>query len=410
MSITFKNQEETDKIRYFEKFALDQLEFSILPFWRKHSIDNERGGFYGQINNDMSIVSEAEKGQVLNARILWTFSAVYRKNKNASDLKLAQRAYDYIINRFYDSVYGGFYWSLHPDGSPKDTKKQIYAQAFVIYSLSEYYKITNHPAVLKKAIELFHLIEKNSFDKVKNGYVEARDREWKEMPDIRLSAKDMNEKKSMNTHLHILEAYSNLYLVWKDPFLKKQLENLIHLFADIIIDNKDYHQILFFDDDWNSRSSLISFGHDIETSWLLHEAALISENTALINSISDLSIKMCEAVRKGLSKKGALYYESDRAKIHYEHEIEWWAQAEGIVGYLNAYVLTRNPEYLDIAFNITRFIENYIVDKKYGEWFFRVTEDGEPILSHEKAGFWKCPYHNTRTCLEILHRIDLLGK
>ena len=404
------SQKETDKIRYFKKFALDQLENSILPFWRNYTIDNEQGGFYGQINNDMSIVKKAEKGQVLNARILWTFSAVYRKNKLASDLKLAQRAYEYITTHFYDASYGGYYWSLKPDGSPKDTKKQIYAQAFVIYSLAEYYKITNNPDVLNKAIELFHLIEKNSFDTDKNGYIEARNREWKEMDDIRLSKKDMNVAKSMNTHLHVLEAYSNLYLVWNDPFLKLQLENLIRLFTAKIIDNNDCHQILFFDNDWNPQSTLISFGHDIETSWLLHEAALISENPELIDLISQLSIKICNAVKKGLSNSGALYYESDRAGKHYEHEIEWWAQAEGIVGYLNALVLTKNPEYLDIAYDIAQFIEAYVVDKQYGEWFFRVTENGDPILSHEKAGFWKCPYHNTRMCLEILHRIHLLEK
>ena len=404
------NQQETDKIRYFEKFALDQLENFILPFWRKYTIDNEQGGFYGQINNDMSIVKEAEKGQVLNARILWTFSAVYRQYKNAADLKLAQRAYEYVTSHFYDASYGGYYWSLNPDGSPKDTKKQIYAQAFVIYSLAEYYKITNDPEVLNKAIELFHLIENYSFDTDKNGYIEARNREWKEMDDIRLSEKDMNVAKSMNTHLHVLEAYSNLYLIWKDPFLKQQLENLISLFTTKIIDNNDWHQILFFDDDWNSQSTLISFGHDIETSWLLHEATLISENPELIDFVGQLSIKICDAVKKGLSKKGALYYESDRAGKHYEHEIEWWAQAEGIVGYLNAFVLTNNPEYLNIAYDIAQFIEAFVVDKQYGEWFFRVTENGDPILSHEKAGFWKCPYHNTRMCLEILHRIHLLEK
>ncbi len=396
------------KIKYLEEFANRQLHEIILPFWRQYSVDEESGGFYGQINNDMSIIRAAEKGQVLNARILWTFSAVYKKNKYMRDLELARRAYDFIINYFYDPEFGGYYWSLNPDGTPKETKKQIYAQAFVIYALSEYFKIADDPAMLGKAIALFHLIEEKSFDKAKNGYVEARSREWEEMADIRLSAKDMNEKKSMNTHLHILEAYSNLYLVWKDPFLKKQLENLIRLFLTRIIDNSDYHQILFFDDDWNSRSSLISFGHDIETSWLLHEAALISENTELINSVTQLSIKMCDAIKKGLSQEGALHYESDRKKIHSENEIEWWVQAEGIVGYLNAYVITRKPEYLDIATGIARFIEKYVVDKKYGEWFFRVTEKGKPILSHEKAGFWKCPYHNSRACLEILHRTDLL--
>jgi mannobiose 2-epimerase len=218
----------------------------------------------------------------------------------------------------------------------------------------------------------------------------------------------MNVAKSMNTHLHILEAYANLYLVWKDPILKIQLENLIRIFADIIISNKDFHQQLFFDADWNSQSSLISFGHDIETSWLLHEAALISKNEKLIEEISALSIKMSEAVKKGFAPTNALYYESDRAGKHEEHEIEWWAQAEGIVGYLNTYLLNGDEKNLDLAYGLARFIEKFIVDKEHGEWFFRVTEDGEPILSHEKAGFWKCPYHNARACLEIIHRLKLI--
>jgi cellobiose epimerase len=401
---------ESEILQYLQNFADIQLQQVILPFWRKHTIDREMDGFYGQVNNDLSIEKNADKGQVLNARILWTFSAVYLKLKNLEDLEMAQRAYTYISEYFFDDKFGGYYWALKLDGSPSQTKKQIYAQAFVIYALSEYYKVTQDQSVLQKAIDLFHLIEKHSFDNEKNGYIEARSREWSEMADIRLSVKDMNEKKSMNTHLHVLEAYANLYRVWKDPFLKKQLENLIHIFSDTIIDQKDHHQILFFDDDWNSRSSIISYGHDIETSWLLHEAALISENKELIASITKQSLKMVDAVKEGLSPKGALYYESDRAGKHAEKEIEWWAQAEAVVGFLNAYVLKRDPSYLKAALNITHFIEDYVVDKKFGEWFFRVTENGEPILSHEKAGFWKCPYHNTRACLEIIHRLELLNK
>jgi mannobiose 2-epimerase len=397
-----------EKLQYLEKFAKEQLHDVILPFWRKKTIDHEMAGFYGQVNNDLSVEKHAEKGLVLNARILWMFSAVYRKLKNAEDLGLAQRAYSYINEYFFDPEFGGYYWSLSPTGTPHETKKQIYAQAFVIYALSEYFKVTRDQTILQKAIDLFQLIEKHSFDNIKNGYIEARSREWAEMGDIRLSAKDMNEKKSMNTHLHVLEAYANLYLVRKDPHLKKQLENLILIFSDIIIDQNDNHQILFFDDDWNSKSSIISFGHDIETSWLLHEAALISENRKLIDLISERSLKMVEAVKAGISPKGALYYENDRQGKHVELEIEWWAQAEAVVGFLNAYMLKKDPELLEIALRVTQFIEDFVVDKKYGEWFFRVTEHGEPILKHEKAGFWKCPYHNSRACIEILHRIDLI--
>jgi mannobiose 2-epimerase len=403
-------KEKLKLIHYLHDFATTQLNNNILPFWRKKTIDNEHNGFYGQINNDLTIDKQADKGLVLNARILWTFSAVYRNLKHAEDLELAQRAYEYICMNFFDKKYGGYYWSLKPDRSPADTKKQIYAQAFVIYGLSEYYKVIKDQAVLQKAIDLFHLIEKHSFDNNKNGYVEARSCEWDEMADIRLSAKDMNEKKSMNTHLHILEAYGNLYQVWKDPFLKKQLENLICIFSDIIIDPDDHHQVLFFDDNWNPRSSTISYGHDIETSWLLHEAAMILGNKELIKKITEQSIDMSRAVVEGISPKGALYYESDREGRHSEKEIEWWAQAEAVVGFLNAYALTADDSFLDRAVQVTRFIDQYVVDRKNGEWFFRVRESGEPILTHVKAGFWKCPYHNSRACLEILHRITNLKR
>ncbi|MBN1951368.1 MAG: AGE family epimerase/isomerase [Bacteroidales bacterium] len=396
------------KLEYLDAFANRQLNEFILPFWRTHAVDNEMGGFYGQINNDMEIIREAEKGLILNARILWTFSTVYRKQKNPRDLELAGRAYEYLCRNFFDAENGGYYWSLNADGSPRETKKQIYAQAFTIYGLSEYYKVTQDEDVLQKAKDLFHLIEEKSFDQEKNGYIEARNREWMPMDDIRLSERDMNVAKSMNTHLHVLEAYGNLYLVWKDPFLKKQLENLIHIFADIIIHPEDHHQQLFFDADWNSQSSLISFGHDIETSWLLHEAALISENRELIDRIIPLSISMSEKVKKGFAPSGALYYESDRQGKHHEKEIEWWPQAEGIVGYLNTYVLNGDESNVKIAHQLAQFIESHIVDKTHGEWFFRVTEDGVPILSHEKAGFWKCPYHNARACLEIMHRLELI--
>ncbi|MBN1198652.1 MAG: AGE family epimerase/isomerase [Bacteroidales bacterium] len=396
-------------LKYLDAFAHRQLDDFIMPFWRTHAIDHELGGFHGQINNDMGIIRDAEKGLILNARILWTFSTVYGKQGNEEDLKLAHRACDYISEFFFDAENGGYYWSLFPDGTPKETKKQIYAQAFVIYGLSEYYKVTKDPQILQKAIDLFHLIEEKSFDTEKNGYIEARNREWQVMDDIRLSARDMNVAKSMNTHLHILEAYANLYQVWKDPFLKKQLENLIRIFADIIVSNTDHHQHLFFDADWKSQSTGISYGHDIETSWLLHEAALISENEELIDRITGLSIKMSDAVKAGIAPGGALCYESDREGKHEEREIEWWAQAEAVVGYLNTYALTGEESNLQIAFTIAQFIEKYIVDKEHGEWFFRVTEEGKPILSHEKAGFWKCPYHNARACLEIMHRLELLN-
>jgi len=397
------------KLKYLEGFAKDQLHGIILPFWRKYSVDNKYGGFYGQINDDLSVENRAEKGLVLNARILWTFSAVCGKFKNPSDKAMADRAYHYLQNYYYDKENGGYFWSLTFDGKPIEVKKQIYAQAFVIYGLSEYYRVTRDQKVLDQAIQLFNLVEEKSFDTSGKGYIEACTREWEEIENLRLSPKDMNEKKSQNTHLHVLEAYTNLYSVWPDPFLKRQLEGLIRVFADHIIHADDHHLILFFDEDWNPKSSLISYGHDIEGSWLLHEAALVTENDKLIKSVEKISLKIVKAATEGYIEEGAMLYENDREGRHHDDELEWWAQAEAVVGYLNAYLITQENDYLEKACSIAYFIDKYIADREKGEWFFRVNRNGNPILKHEKAGFWKCPYHNTRACLEILYRTELLN-
>lgn len=391
-----------------EDFAITQLKEVIMPFWRTHMPDHEKGGFYGQINDDLSIETDAPKGLVLNARILWTFSAVYGKLQVSADLDLAKRAYDYLMRHFHDKEYGGFYWSLHADGNPAETKKQIYAQAFTIYGLSEYYKITREAKVLEEAIHLYQLIEKYAFDIEYGGYIEACTREWGEIENLQLSPKDMNEKKSQNTHLHVLEAYSNLYGVWPDPGLKTQLEKLIGTFTRHILDASDSHLILFFDEKWTPKSSLISFGHDIEGSWLLHEAALVSKNEELIAEVEQVALRVIEAASEGYLESGAMRYEDDRAGKHRDDELEWWAQAEAVVGYLNGYVIGGNEEHLERAHKIMLFIDRYIADRDKGEWFFRVDQSGQPIRSHEKAGFWKCPYHNARACLEILHRLELL--
>lgn len=396
------------EINQLQDFAYRQLHETILPFWRNYSVDDKYGGFYGQINDDLSIETHAEKGLVLNARILWTFSAVYNKLGSSNDFELANRAYDYLQDCFFDKEYGGYFWSLTFDGKPLETKKQIYAQAFVIYGLSEYYKVTQKKEVLDLAIKLFNLIESNSFDTNRNGYIEACTRDWKEIENLRLSPKDMNERKSQNTHLHILEAYTNLYRIWPDSFLKVQLENLIHIFTSYIIHPVDSHLMLFFDDEWNPKSSLISYGHDIECGWLLHEAAHVSGNQDLIKSIEKTSLVITEAATEGYIEEGALLYENDREGKHADHELEWWVQAEAIIGYLNAYQISGKKSYLEKAYQITKFVEKYIADRKKGEWFFRVQRSGKPIRTHEKAGFWKCPYHNTRACLEIIHRIESL--
>ena len=291
-----------------------ELTDDILPFWMEKMTDSGRGGFYGRIDGGDTLHADAPKGAILNARILWTFSAAYRILRRPEYLDTATRAKRYIIDRFYDNDFGGVYWSLDADGNPLDTKKQIYAQGFAIYGLSEYARATGDDEALDYAIRLFCLIEEHSFDRGRNGYVEAFMRDWSVIGDMRLSDKDENASKTMNTHLHILEPYANLYRVWKDARLERQLRNMIGLFTDKIMNRETSHLDLFFDDDWHTRGDIVSYGHDIEASWLIHEAALVLGDKALLKEIEPVIVNIARAADEGLNPDGSMIYETFVAK------------------------------------------------------------------------------------------------
>lgn len=384
----------------------DELTKNILPFWMERMVDEKNGGFFGQINGENKLVSEAPKGGILNARILWTFSSAVLNLINSQYLTFAERAKNYILNHFFDAENGGTYWMLHADGTPADTKKQIYSQAFFIYALTELHRASGDEECLSKAKDLFHLIEKHSFDSEKNGYFEAYSRDWQLLDDLRLSEKDANEKKTMNTHLHILEAYTNLYRVWKDENLEKQLQNLIELFLTKIINPRTHHLDLFFDEDWNCKSTIISYGHDIECAWLLNEAAEVLGNENLLNRVFKETLLVTEASSEGIQSNGGLINEKNYQTGHTDKNFDWWPQAEGMVGFFHAFQQTKNEYYALRTASLWSFIQENIIDHDGGEWFWSVTETGIKNTKDDKAGFWKCPYHNSRMCLEMIRRIE----
>ena len=383
----------------------DELTANILPFWENRMRDNERGGYYGKMTGENQLIADAPKGGILHARILWTFSSAALRLQSDAYLAEAQRAKAYLLNHFFDDTYGGTYWMLHADGTPVDTKKQIYSQAFFIYALTEYYRVSGDEEALSKAKELFQLIEKHSFDSLKNGYLEAYSRDWELLDDLRLSEKDANEKKTMNTHLHLLEAYTNLYRVWKEEHLARQLKNLITIFLQHIIDPVSGHLNLFFDEEWRCKSTIHSFGHDIEASWLLEEAALVLGDEATLQSVRGVVLKIADAAAEGLNANGALINERDRVTGHLDNRSDWWPQAEAVVGFFNAWQLSGKDDYLVKACNSWQFIKQQLIDEQNGEWYWSVSAGGEKDKVNDKAGFWKCPYHNGRMCLELIERI-----
>jgi len=382
-----------------------ELTKNILPFWENRMRDNERGGYYGKMTGENQLIADAPKGGILHARILWTFSSAALHVQSDAYLVEARRVGEYLLNHFFDEKYGGTYWMLHADGTPADEKKQIYSQAFFIYALTEYFRASGDEEALAKAKELFRLIELHSFDTVKNGYLEAYSREWVLLNDLRLSEKDANEKKTMNTHLHILEAYTNLYRVWKDSVLERQLKNLIEIFLDHIIDTENAHLNLFFDEDWQCKSTLHSFGHDIEASWLLEEAALVLGDEVTLRRVQAATLRIANAASEGLNKQGGLINERNWASGHRDQRCDWWPQAEAVVGFFNAWQLSGDDEWLAKALSSWQFIKQYLIDTEQGEWHWSVSAEGKKDCANDKAGFWKCPYHNGRMCLELIERI-----
>ena len=380
----------------------------ILPFWMTKMVDHENGGFYGWATNDGKIISEANKAAVLNTRLLWTFSAAYSMFSDTDYLEMAERSWDYIENYFFDKKYGGIYWMLDYKGNPVQSRKQIYALAFAIYAASEYYDATGNQCGIERALDMFKRIEKYSFDQIQNGYFEAFSRYWKMLDDLRLSNKDVNEKKTLNTHLHILEAYTRLASKYEVSSVKDKLVNLINVFFERFIDPVNYHLYLFFDEYWNVKSKKISYGHDIELSWLLTEAAEKTGSKILIEKCSSISCRIAETIlENAVADDGSLYNEVKEDE-RLDDDRHWWPQAEAMVGFMNAYQHTGDEKYITEVMKLWEFIKKYFVHPEYGEWYFRISNNYQPYDEEEFAGPWKGPYHNGRMCFELIRRIDKL--
>jgi mannobiose 2-epimerase len=400
----------SNELKGFSQRASDQLFGQIMPFWCGPALDHEQGGWMGWLSNDLKPDRTQPKGLIVNSRILWAFSAVHQARPDALFKQMAGRAFDFVMNRFWDAQLGGAFWRLDDTGRVLDDSKKIYGQAFAIYALVEYHRAFGVPVALARAIDLFELIERHAHDPGHGGYLEVRQRNWSEADaDARLSDKDMNEKKSMNNHLHLLEAYTNLSRVWKEPRVEQRLRELIALFEQRILDPRTLHLHHFFNEQWQVRSDTYTFGHDIEGTWLLCEAAEVLGDISLLKRVQAVAVRMAEGVlREGIDADGALRYEGKNGKI-IDAGKECWPQAEAVIGFLNAFQLSGDEKYLNASLRAWDFIENHLVDRVHGEWFWRITPEGRVDPTLPKVSEWKGPYHGSRACLETLHRLRAIS-
>jgi len=387
-----------------------ELVHNILQFWMSRVVDREHGGFYGLIDENGHVDGQSPRASVVNTRILWTFSAATRV-LGEQYRSTADRAYDYILKKFWDMEQGGLFWMLDWQGNPISERKQTYGQAFGIYAFAEYFRASGEPAAAETAKRLFRLLEEHCHDRDFRGYVEALGRQWQPLADMRLSEKDLNCPKSMNTHLHVMEAYTGLLRLWRDDLLEARQAELLDIMLDRIVDSGSGHLRLFFDQQWNSVSPHVSYGHDIEASWLLVEAAEVLGDAKRMERAREHAMKLATAVlQEGVDRDGSVFYEADGSGALVDSNKHWWVQAEAVVGFTNAYQISGDQRFRTAASRVWDYIEAKVVDRVHGEWHSRLSRDGVPLTAENDpetylVGPWKCPYHSARACLEMIERL-----
>ena len=380
----------------------NHLTEKIIPFW-KNLRDEEHGGYYGYLGYDLVLDKKAEKGCILNSRILWFFSNAYTLLKEESLLKYAQHAYEFLTRYCVDVDNGGIYWSMTYDGKVLDSAKHTYNQAFAVYALSSYYEASKNEEALVLAKKLFEIIETKCKDS--SGYKESLTKEFEDAPNDKLSENGVMADRTMNTLLQVMEAYTELYRVSKDAEVKKAIEQIFTVFTDKIYNADLHRQEVFFDDNYHSLIDLHSFGHDIEASWLIDRAVEIvdGDDETWSKKITPITGDLARQVYEEAFDGHSLAYEKERGVVS-ERRV-WWVQAETVVGFLNAYKKSgkRDEKYLEAAKNCLEFIFDHMVDKRKGsEWYSEVTKDGTPVEGIPVVDPWKCPYHNGRMCFEVI--------
>jgi mannobiose 2-epimerase len=397
--------------------AEQELRGNILPFWLEHARDRARGGFHAFIGQDMVVRDDQPRGALLTARILWTFSAAYRRYQDPAYLEMARWAYRDLVDRFIDREHGGLFWTIASDGRPVDTHKQIYVQVFGIYGLSEYFRATGEQPALDQAVAIYLLVEQHASDPRHGGYYDSLNRAWQREQDAAANLLGAAPK-SQNSHIHILEGYTSLLRSWPDAGLRARQHALIELTLTRIINPRTHHLVLFMQDDWTPIGDEISYGHDIELSWLLVEAAEVLGDPALMARARAEAVAIAQATAaEGIDVDGGVYNEGNLHGPTNTNK-EWWEQAESAVGFLNAYQISGDPRHFAQSVRSWQFIQDKFVDRVNGDWHNTLRRDGTPILSvttragltipSAKLSLWKCPYHNSRACLELIERLEKL--
>jgi mannobiose 2-epimerase len=377
---------------------------NVLNWWATYTVDEKNGGFYGAVSGENVPAEEAERFLVLNARILWTFAAAYGYTNDEKHKALAGRAYDYLIKHFHDKEHGGFYAYVNYRGEVSNNRKFTYGNVYAVYALAEYARLFDHADAKKLAQETVEILDKYMWDTEHMGYLEVATREWEYLPETNMLGYSPDTEKTMNTHLHVVEAYATLLRIDNSPRLRHRVRTLLYLFLDKIINPSVWHFHYWQRRDWSLTNGNYSIGHDIEGTWLLLEAAEILGEPEVITDVRRACILMARAVYDiGTNAEGGVYTEYDIHKREPAKHLSWWEQTEGVVGFLNAYEMTGEEKFLDASVKTLDFIDKYFIDREYGGWYIRPKRNGKAF--NLKASPFHCPYHNARMDMEIIRRL-----
>lgn len=383
----------------FREEVKNELVNHIIPFWNNLR-DDEKGGFYGFMSHDLKLDKSAPKGVILHSRILWFYSNCYLTLRDEKCLENARHCYEFMTKYCVDRENGGVYWLMNADGTVSDSMKHTYCQAFFVYALASYYDASGDPGALKLAMEVFDTIEEKCTDDV--AYLEAMSADWKLIPNDALSENGLMADKTMNTTLHLLEAYTELYRVHKDERVLSRIKFLIGLFLDKIFYADEDRLLVFFDRELNVIGDIHSYGHDIEATWLLDRACEVIGDKELTEKVSAMNKRIVANIAKLAYENNSINNERENDKISKIRV--WWVQAESVVGFLNAYQKYGVEKYREMSENIWGYIKAELIDKREGgEWLSQIEEDKRPTIK-PMVDPWKCPYHNGRMCLEVLKR------
>ena len=391
------------KLQRLYDMAVKDLTVNLLPWWMEKAVDTANGGFYGEIDSDGRPVPDAPKFITLNARLVWTFASAYRVLGDEKYRDMANRAYAYFTEHFLDREYGGCYTLLDSAGRVLDDHKFIYGNAFALYGLSEFARALGSAEALSLAWEQAQNLEK-AWDAQYKGYYETAAGDWTPTPWVRGVNRCPTDVKTMNSHLHLLEAFACHLRVNRNRFTQNRVRQLLHIMLNRIVDNDIHHYHCYFDRAWNPTSWEISFGHDIEGSWLRLEAAEVLGEEETLRRTRDVCVNMARAaLEEGFTEAGAMLTEYDPVSGKRSKTLTWWEQNEAVVGFLNAWELTGDEAFLDASVRCFEYAGRHFIDRERGGWYPALTLAGDSC-GRSKASGWICPYHNSRMSLEIIER------